>query len=73
MGYRIIDDSNTIIATGVITAEGDNYSSFVSFNDQITIAQFMSSSAINGKIEFYETSMKDGSIKILASIPLRFQ
>jgi hypothetical protein len=73
MNYRILDDSNTIIATGIINAEGDNYDAFANFNEQITIAPFTESSAINGKIEFFEESMKDGSTKVVASIPLKFQ
>ena len=73
MGYRILDEFNTKLATGVINAEGDNYISFVAFNKQITISPFTDSPAIRGNIEFYETSMQNGSINVLATIPLKFQ
>lgn len=73
MGYRILDEFNTKLATGVINAEGDNYISFVAFNKQITISPFTDSPATRGSIEFYETSMQNGSINVLATIPLKFQ
>lgn len=73
MGYRIVDEFNTKLATGVITADGDNYISFVAFSKQITISPFTDSPATKGNIEFYETSMQDGSINVLATIPLKFQ
>jgi hypothetical protein len=73
MNFRILDSAGTELTTGVITAIGDNLTDFTSFNKQATIDSFSSLTATSGKIEFYETSMKDGSITVLASIPLKFQ
>jgi len=73
MNFRILDSAGNELASGVITAIGDNLTDFTSFNKQVNIESFSSLAAIRGKIEFYETSMKDGSINVLASIPLKFQ
>ena len=68
MNYRIVDGENVILSNGIIQAQGDNYEGFVPFEVSISYGELESDKYF---LEFYDVSMKDGSINVLSRIPLR--
>lgn len=68
MNYRIVDGENVILSNGIIQAQGDNYEGFVPFEISISYGELESDKYF---LEFYDVSMKDGSINVLSRIPLR--
>ena len=68
MNYRIVDGENVILSNGIIQAQGDNYEGFVPFEVSISYGELESDKYF---LEYYDVSMKDGSINVLSRIPLR--
>jgi len=73
MNFRIVDERYFEIASGIITAQGDNLIGFAPFEKQFTVPNFADTYEVRGMLEFSETSMKDGVNIVVASVPLVFK
>lgn len=72
MGIRLKSNTGALLFKDVITASGNNYEEFASFEKAINFGSISFTPDSTGTLEFYEESMADGSIYVLLSIPYRF-
>ena len=70
MGLRLVGGNGGILYDTSIQAQGDNYGQFASFEQMVNPGTIPSTAGGNGKWEFYDTSMADGSVTVLVTIPV---
>ena len=70
MGLRLIGGNGGILYDTSIQSQGDNYGQFAGFEKMVNPGTIPSTAGGNGKWEFYDTSMADGSVTVLVTVPV---
>lgn len=73
LSVKLVGGNGGTLYKGTITADGDNYDQWADFKQEITIDPIPSTSGSPLKLEFYDTSMKDGSKKTLVTVIVRVE
>lgn len=71
MGIRLVNANGGTLFEGTITA-ADNYGQFVEFEEEVDYGDIPLAAGDEGEWQFFEQSAKDGSERILVTVPVRF-